>query len=602
MIEQEEMINLFPEIARAKKLLMTSMDDLRTARLLYKAIDKAYYNVFPDISELEFDKNSVDALKSGFCYTAVEISGRGLKFPTFDIDVQNKLSKSLNIKNLAKAVLEWNIVESGFDNIYEESKEPWAKDGDAYRRPFLRPIGNGKYWPQYEDLDPNFVLLDPDCKKIFSETYSDSAMYWGYTQMPDENQIIDKYGEEVLKHLKVGAWLDTDTFTLKAGKQKDTRYFESVEFEYRPTGEKLVLLGADLFPVFICSPKRKKLPPEVKGLPIKFSKVNKNKNKVGENILSLQNMYFYYDKRGPRNLGLVHKLMPSQFVHENLENSKAEATRLKMLEIPVISGGRQDVVEDSMDTFMENRKSKLFSYVFNPAGIDGVMPTTDMIRFNGLSAEEATQTTNDIYSFSRNVAGVDMARLEARANVALGQTQIIEQEKIDTIEGVIMKNKNSLQHELEFILDFFIQNKGFGLKDVYISYDFITTVKDGEGKDMDISTKREIDLVSAAKELKEERWKVSIASSSIVNRTYTSMLDSWVRILGLIDPSSAPTLYKFILKKIGEAGRFDIPDEVMAGVQNQTAPLGGASQFQPGPADVNNTPPPEQEVNTVSNV
>jgi hypothetical protein len=312
-------------------------------------------------------------------------------------------------------------------------------------------------------------------------------------------------------------------------------------------------------------------------------------------------MFFYYDKRGPRNLGLVQKLIPSQFIHENIENSKVEATRLKMLEIPVFNGGRQDVVENSVQNWMEERKTKLFAYIFNPAGVDGTVPKTDVIRFQGISAEEAQQTTNDIYSFARNVAGVDMARLEARANVALGQTQIIEQEKVDTIEGVIMKNLSPLQHELEFLLDFCINNDGFGLNDVFISYDYITNVKDLEGKDLEVPTKREIDLVSAAKELREARLRVSINNSSIVNRTYTSMLDSWVRILGLISPAAMPMLYKFILKKIGEAGRFDIPDEVLVGMENQTDPMGGASQFQ-GPEDTNLVSAPEKQINTTSNV
>ena len=76
------------------------------------------------------------------------------------------------------------------------------------------------------------------------------------------------------------------------------------------------------------------------------------------------------------------------------------------------------------------------------------------------------------------------------------------------------------------------------------------------------------------------RMQIIIDDSSLVNRTYTTMLDSWIQLLGVINPQVVPGLYQFVMEKIGEAGRFNIPKELFKGVENQASPMGGSSQFK----------------------
>ena len=202
IITRQELEALVPEVGTAINLMQSSYEDLQTARKLYTVIDKAYYNVFPTESEMVYDKGSVSVLRSGFCHSGVEIASRGMRFPDFRVDAASGVDiEKKNAENACKAALEWVIKESGFQNVYQKSKENWAKFGDAYRRPYARKLPNGKYWPQYEKLDPNFLLLDPDATQMWSENVADSASYYGYSQILDERQVIVRFGKEILPFL-----------------------------------------------------------------------------------------------------------------------------------------------------------------------------------------------------------------------------------------------------------------------------------------------------------------------------------------------------------------------------------------------------------------
>jgi len=592
IITRQRFEEIVPEIKTALSLMNSSYEDLQTARKLYKVIDKAYYNVFPGPDEMSYDSKSVDVLRSGFCHSSVEISSRGMRFPDFHVDASSSVAiERQNAENAAKAVLEWVIKESGMQNVYQKSKESWAKYGDAYRRQYARKLPNGKYWPQYERLDPNYLLLDPDATQVWSENTADSASYYGYTQILDERQVIKKYGQGIIEHILPGAMIDIETYATKTGKTKQTNYYELLEITDSAYGHRMLLLGANAFPVYLCVDGKEKpaFPKEIDKF-IQYSGVFKTKNKLGEKELDLMNVYFFYDSRGPRNLGLVHKLIPSQYNEQVIENLKSEATRLKMYEIPTVAGGKEEVIDNSIERFSEKRKENLLAVLHAPSNIDNVIPKFDVLRFQGVSAEDAAQTTRDTYDFARNTSGVDLSRLEIQANVTLGQSQLIEQEKIDTLETIILQCKDILEREYSALLDGFILYEGYGQDGIFISYDH-TQMKEGMTPDSEpvkLTVKREVDLVTIAKELKEHRLNIIIDDSAMINRTYTTMLDSWIRLLGVIDPASVPDLYKFILQKVGEAGRFTIPEELFKGISQQQGAMGGMSQFKSQPNEQSN--------------
>jgi len=602
-VDKLEIYEHLPNLEEITALMQTAYEDLQQRRKLYDKINEAYYNIFPEDNAMEYNKRSTDILKSGFCHSAVEIASRGMKMPIFTTQASStEGNDKVNAQEGAKAALEWIVKESGFQNTYDQSKEHWAKYGDAYRRQYVRPIKGqeGRYWPQHELLDPYYVLLDSSATQVWSQNPADSITYYGYTQIYDKKQLKKEVGPEMMEFIKPGALIDIDEYSKRTGTKKDVPYYERLEIIDSSNGEKYVLWGQEGFPSFVCIDKGKKPKfPKEWGKHVRFSDTYKNKTKIGELDVDLHNTYFFYDSRNVRNLGVVHKLIPSQFTDQLVENLKLEATRLKMIEIPTIAGGKESLVNDSINRFMEGRETNIMQFLHAPSNIEGIIPKFDVLRFQGVSAEDAAQTTRDTYDFARNNSGIDLSRLQIQSNVTLGQSQLIEQEKTDTLETIIVRNKPSIEREYESMFYNFIEYEGYGLSDIFVSYDYrkeMPGVSEDE-QPMVIQTKREVDLVTLAKELAPYKMQIVIDDSSLVNRTYTTLLDSWIRLLGVVNPAVVPKLYQFLMEKIAEAGRFTIPKELFKGVEQQTAPMGGDSQFtNPAPneqpeSDITGLPP-----------
>lgn len=572
----------YDAIANAKEDMLPAMDDLRSVRTDYDFIDANYYNTFS--GSMEFDDKSANILKSGMSYSSVEIARRGLRHPVFRVDALNKNGfEAMNAAALSKAVLEWGHRESGYINAFQESKEEWAKGGDGYRRAYVEDLGDGRGWPQYEALDPRDVLVDANCRMVWDKNVSKSASWWAYTNIYDEMQIKRRFGKEIIEYAEPGAFIDVDRCAIMQGKNQKGKkqYYEVIEYQNCADEVELVLIGHNAFPVkIIVDGEMPKVPKKIKHLiEVGDKYVVRDRKKKPE--LSLHNTFFYYDKRGPRNLGLVKRLAPIQHADERIENLKLEATQLKMFEIPTVAGGREDLVRGAIQDFVEERRENVFAVLHAPSNIEGVIPKFDVMRFNGVNAEEGQLTTDGLYTLARNTVGIDMTRLEVQANITLGQSQLIEQEKLDTLETIILNNQSNLEHEYEALLDFIINNDGFGLDDIKVSCDhYKEDVGVTEDQTISIQGRREMSIVEAARELKGMMLNVTIDDSSLVNRTYVALLDSWIKLLGVVNPEITPDLYKFILKRIGESGRFDVPDNILAGVENQSQATGGASQFQ----------------------
>lgn len=571
-----------PEIKEALANLEAAYDDLRENRTQYDLLDDNYYNTFSE--QLNFDDKDANILRSGMCYSSVEIASRGMLFPTFRVETMDKTGKdAMNAAAVAKSLIEWAHRESGFINAFQESKEEWAKAGDGYRRPYLEDIGDGRFWPQYESLDPRNVLLDPECRLVWSKSVARSASYWGYTDIYDDLQLKRRFGRKVFEMAQPGSMIDHDNHAERMGKntKNDRLYYEVIEYQNSADGVEMVLIGKNALPVKIEDEyKKHKVPAGLKGV-LKTRKQYRHKDRGGKNELTLHNTYFYFDKRQSRNLGLVKRLAPIQHSDERIENLKMEAAQLKMFEIPTVAGGREDLVRGAIQEFVEERKENVFAVLHAPSNIEGVIPKFDVLRFQGVSAEDGQAATDDLYTLARNTVGLDMTRLQVQANITLGQSQLIEQEKLDTLETIILRNKEILEHEYEGLLNFVINNEGFDLNDVKISCDYYGDIEGAsEGSKLDYEGKRSVSIVEAVDLVKDELMNVVIDDSSLVNRTYVALLDSWIKLLGVVNPEITPDLYKHIMTKVGEAGRFDIPEGVMDGVEKQQQAMGGASQFQ----------------------
>ncbi len=583
-----------PYVKEALANLRPSFDELKAYRTKEEEVDKSYNNVFSGAKTASL--NAAGVLRSGFCHVAVEQAMRGMLMPVFRTDAVNRTGmESKNAQALSKGVMEWYIKESGFSSAYIDSKEEWAKSGDSFRRPFLLPMKKkGQYWPQYEDLDPGSMLLDISGAVIWSETISRSMSFVGYTQIYTDAQVKREFGKEALKLATEGAMIDTTRYAERTGEsdvKSGTKYYEVIIYQNCADEVELTLLGKNAVPVHanIEGDEVPKKPSELKGV-MKATNKYIHRDKFGRPVLRFYQNFFYFDKTSPRNRGLVDKLAPIQLAHEDMENSKLESTKLRMFEIPTVAGGREAAITKSIKKFIVARQTNVFSVLHAPqSGVDGAPPKFDMLRFNGLPAQDANMATEELYSLARNTAGIAVKRLEVDANATLGQSQIIEQEKVDSIEGIILRNKPLLEHEYEGILDYIISMDGFGLDDVEITVDFWKKIDGIAGEDgHDVMTQKSISIQEAARQLKDTRFKVVIDDSSLVNRTYSTMMDEWVRLLGIVNPEAQPELYKWVLARIAQAGRFDIPENILDPQPKQQAQqpmqaMGGASQFQASP-------------------
>ena len=227
----------FPDIRIALDNLEAGYDDLEDARTEYDEVDTAYYNTFSD--QLNFSVSEANMLRSGMCYSAVEIASRGMLYPVFKVETLNKSGfEERNYASMAKAALEWVQRESGFIDAYQESKEEWAKCGDAYRRPYVEDLGKGEYWPQYETLDPRNIILDPECRSVWNKSEAISASFWGHTIVYDEMKIKTLFGPKVLELAEPGAMVDTTTISERQGKNQktDKKFYEVIEYQNKADG------------------------------------------------------------------------------------------------------------------------------------------------------------------------------------------------------------------------------------------------------------------------------------------------------------------------------------------------------------------------------
>jgi len=593
-------------IGEVKKMLEASYEELKEYRVMAAKMKKAYDNGFNH--ELGDTEKIPTVLRSSLIMEIVEIFKGGMSFPDWQTKpVLTNGAESISKASLAKAVLEWMIRETGFEGAWEDSKIPWALYGDSYRRPFKIKIGKNKWFPQYEEVEPSNLYLDVDAVDVWSKNSAKASSFWAYGLVLSEAQLRMKLGalaDDLMPFIEEGVAIDIDQYSAKTAKTDTTRkkkYYEYIEVQDALEETECILVGRNLFPVKIQGKKAEKASGKIgkKALDagVVIKKEYLHKDAFGRPTLTLHNTAFYYDRENIRNKGVGERMYRFQKADELLENSGLNATKMKALAVPYLIGGRQNKSQNLLGEWAQKRKSNVFAMLEVSSGMPGQTPELGVLKFDVISAEEMRVSKDDLKSMVRNYMGVAPNRLEVRQNEGLGQTKLIEAEKIKTVEDIVKKEKSKLENELRGLLLYFVNNKGFGLNDVEIEY---TSIMEGvqsqlTGGDLGTITNNheKIDLVKAAEKLKDFHFNVFVDMDTFVQKNNLSLMEDMIKVTGLIDPQATPGLMTKTMKALLDVAKIKYEDSDFENIE-QSTPQGGVSQFKDGGGSVDGGTPSSQ--------
>lgn len=571
-----------------KSYLTDAYSDTQAFRVLYKALWKYRDNGYDD--EPYNPKGETNMLRSQFCLEAEDIFDKGIKFPDFRVDAVNiNDKKSEEDQSITDSLLRWMVRMTGFEAAYNESKTESIVSGDAYRRPFMQSMSNGKWFPQYEDIDPTELILDIDSTDIWSETSGRGSSWIARARVCSRGQAIMKFGEELVNMAQENvAAVDVDRMNEKitAGgtESKDKEYYEYIELQDISAPVEVVFLGGGMMPVI----KHGKL----KGLENKFKKLRgidgiswsnkyKHLDKFGNPMITTNAQPFDYNRFNVRDRGIVSRLMRFQDAEQMMLNGGLEASMLRMTQIPWIKGVNGPTAQERIAEWKEERKVDPLAILDISGQGSGNEPDIGSLKFDGISQDDTDKSLNTIRTTARNYNGVDFNRLEVRSNEGLGQTKILEAERVESIEKVAERAARKLQHELEGLLLYAINHNGFDLHDTLIPCTLYHKIENPEtGEVIEVQNpKASLSIPEACKRIKDLDFNVYVDMDTIVNKRMLSLLDDLTKFMGGIDGAAQPELKKELQKRAFNALGTNVNDKIFDGVEDETA-QGGVSQFQ----------------------
>ncbi len=585
--------NNFPAIADIREYLEDAYPDLQRFRALHEVLWKYRDNGYDD--ETYDAKKEANLLRAQTTFEAEDIISSGLRFPDFRVDAANvNDKKSEENQTIANAVMNWMIRMTGFETAYNESKQDMIVSGDGYRRPFQIKMANGSWFPQYEDLSPTEMLLDVDATDLWSETRGRASSWVARLVVYSEGQAIMRFGKEVvgLAQPNVAA-VDVDVMTAKVGEpeSKTGNYYECIELQDISEGLEAVFLGGGMMPV-VKHGKLKGLEKKIKKIRdiegFSWSNTYKHLDEFGNPMLTYHGQAFDSNKFNIRNHGIVQRLMRWQDAEQILLNGGFEASNLRMMQIPTMTGVNSDIAMERIMDWKERREEDPYAFLDVSAQLPGADVKLDVLKFDGVSQDETDKSLHTLRTTMRNYNGFDLNRLEVRSNEGLGQTKILEAEKIQSIEKIAERQVGKFRHELVGLLRYFINHDGFALHDTTITCTLFHEIENPETKEkVEVrNPKATISLPEAAKRLKDFDFNVHIDMDTIVKKGMLSMVDDLIKMLGTVDGAAQPEVKKTLQKMLFSSMGTNTPDSIFDGVENEV-PQGGASQFQPGAAQPN---------------
>jgi len=570
--------------------LSESYIELQSYRKDYDILEKALYNPFDNDFTLGANTKKLKILKSHFISTAVDEFSRGMRFPVFEVKAKDmNKDQNRNIQRKAQALLDWFIRTTEFEDSYNEAKESWCAFGDGYLLPYSRKVVRKRIRanknidknlarPGVENIEGRNILFDTSGTDVMSESAHKKISFYATTNILSKEQLVGEYGKWILDYAKEGAIIDVDSLSDKNGAEKNqTKYYEVIKYQSWAEEEEFHLIGGNAFPYLRRQEGVAQVVPKKLEGKVFYEDVYPHRNTYGEAIITLWNFWFYYNRKSIRNYGLAGKLFGAQIAHEILENAKLASTRKRLFEIISIAGGSSQTIKSHLEEFEEKYQDNILTFLHLPSNVQNIIPQAQVLRFDSVTAQEAEQTSADIHSFARNSIGVSLTRLEVQKNIGVGQSEIIQEEKTIAVEQIVEKNMQNLRKTFTGVLDYSINNNGFGSSETVNVIQTITT--EGDTREISIETPVSYTIKQLAKDLQEYDFSIYIDKDSIVKRSQIAQTQKLIDFFGTIDPNALPGLSKKIAKRIGEILRLDIRLDDLQGIENSQA-QGGKSQFK----------------------
>lgn len=561
------------------------LDDLRSFRTKKMVLKRHFTNIFNSNILIDAQTVRTDLFKSFICRTIVELYKRKMTVPVFDIDSINKSNKAYKQKrnaSMVKALLDYFIRESRYENILKESMEDMLAYGDRYLLPFLRKSKDGKRkFFGVRDIDGTNIILDPNSKNVQSESYIDRSQYFATTNIVPEKNLIDMYGDWILDYAQEGFCIDSDGHsTAKSlSKQYNTKLYEVLEFQDRSMGLEMVLIGSNAFPVLVNYDdlQDSDIPPEIKKLQsdptnkVSWSDNYLYRDEFDDPVLTLTNVYTFFNPDSPRNWGLVDKTAVMQVIHEIAENMKMDNLLQRLDQVKYLVGGN-DRTDKSLTRYRQEKRTNRYAVWNIPTALaakSNIEP--GVLKFEGLTAQEGTEITEGIYDLVKNATGTDPQQLEIQKNTAVTQTQIVNEASTEAVEEIAEQNVPQYEAELRTFLAFIIAHQGFGLKDKIAFTDYSEMFPEG-------NPNATITVENAAKQIKGYQFNVIIDRSSLTKKSKYAEREQLLEFLQQVNPQVTPEWFMHISQSIAKISGIELPDIDPSRIQQMT-PTGGASQF-----------------------
>lgn len=572
-------------------------DDMLQFRTDKEVLQPKLDNIYNADWKLTSKTKKTKILKSGVIRTEVDIFTRKMNIPVFDIEPVNRSKSAFEEKtkaSITKALMEWFIRVTGYEDVTRESREDQAAYGDRYLRPGIREIDEKRSFPMVEDLRGESVMLDSNSTYVTSESVAKQAQYDGHTQMYSEQAIIARYGKWILDYAASGHKIDDRRFPAKR-KVVNTTFWEVLELQNKSDKTEFELVGSNAFPVlrrveneeydnaedFQKNVEKeyqrkfgKKLPDEVTQK-TEWGDKYIYEDSFGNPILTLTNHFMYYDPDSSRNLGLTQRLSSPQVMDEMLQNlTKDNMLKKLQLQIPTMAGGNQAKMKRNLDEYQLESETNRLAIWFLPGSLNQKnLPTPGIIKYEGFTAEEGRVAIQDNLDFVKNVTGVDPQQQEVQKNTAVAQTEIIEEKSTESIESIAENNLSNSKSELKVFLSHIIAHDGYGLQDVQINF---TLYSEDTPDGNDSAT---ISIPEAAKRVKGHEFDIIIDRSSLIKRARASEIKTNVEFLGLLDAQADPGGFIALRSHIAKLQGVNLP-ELTEDQARQIKPQGGKSQFQ----------------------
>jgi len=512
---------------------------------------------------------------------AVESAAETIRFPNIDVKALSDAPEAKEIASIAKGVLDVLIREGKVIETFNQETEEFFMSGDMFLQPQLKAGPNGKKKFVIRGYTQPEIIPDPNGQILGSTNPSRDWASWGFRLVLSASQVRQFFGQNVLDNAVPGGRLEPAT-PRNQMRQGQIDYYEVVYYENTGSLSNAFVVGSTWFPAEWASETHKigdagytKKQKEAMTVSDEYI----YKDQIGDPFLTLSQLVCALNREGPYNFGFVEKVSSYQIAHEIIENGVVDGVRRSVDTIIYASNVRATSFRRLQLEYRNKKRTNIHEIMPLPPTTTGSAPELKALEYPQPNPVITKNAIEEMYSLARNVNGVDPVRAEIRGDIALGQTEILEERRVAAVDKIARANSAYVTRFLSNIISYAIAHAGFGWSKVKIDYD--KYIENGEPIQETVNKGQTLYFDTACDMLKkaEFQYNVYIGEDSFIRKSLALKFNRVSELLGVIDPNAYPDAYEQILLSANEAIGGHI-DEDMLEKKDIAQPTGGKSQFK----------------------